>query len=70
MRMSIRNQLVGEVVSLTRGEAMAVVKVRLDGGEQVLTSAITVDAVDDLEIAIGSHVSVIIKSTDVSLGVE
>ena len=33
MRLSTRNQLSGTVESLVAGEAMAVVKVRLDGGE-------------------------------------
>jgi molybdopterin-binding protein len=70
MRLSTRNQLPGTVVSVTRGEAMAVVKVRLDGGDQVLTSSITRDAADDLELQEGSAVTVLIKSTEVALGVE
>jgi molybdopterin-binding protein len=69
MRLSTRNQLDGIVVSVTRGTAMAVVRVRLTGGDEV-TSSITRDAVDDLELAAGSPVKVLIKSTEVSLGVE
>jgi len=48
MKLSTRNQLPGTVVSVAKGEAMAVVKVRLDGGDQILTSSITRDAADDL----------------------
>jgi molybdopterin-binding protein len=70
MKLSTRNQLPGTVISVTKGEAMAVVKVRLDGGDQVLTSSITRDAVDDLELAEGSAVVVLIKSTEVALGIE
>jgi molybdate transport system regulatory protein len=32
MRLSTRNQLAGTVTAITTGEAMAVVKVQLDGG--------------------------------------
>jgi molybdopterin-binding protein len=70
MKLSTRNQLPGTVVSVAKGEAMVVVKVRLDGGEQVLTSSITRDAVDDLGLAEGSPVTLLIKSTEVALAVE
>ena len=69
MRLSTRNQLDGTVVSITRGEAMAVVRIRLRGGDEI-TSSITRDAVDDLGLADGSTVTVLIKSTDVTLGVD
>ncbi|MFE3546406.1 molybdopterin-binding protein [Nocardia sp. NPDC059177] len=69
MRLSTRNQLDGIVLSVTRGEAMAVVRVRLTGGDEV-TSSITRDAVDDLGLAEGSPVKALIKSTEVTLGVE
>ncbi len=68
MKLSTRNQLEGSVVSITRGEAMAVVKVQLAGGA-VVTSSITRDAVDDLGLADGKAVTVLIKSTEVALGV-
>lgn len=70
MRMSIRNQLNGTVLSITRGAAMAVVKVQLFDSEAVLTSSITVDGAEDLGIEEGKNVTLLIKSTDVSLGVE
>ncbi|MDR7168596.1 molybdopterin-binding protein [Nocardia kruczakiae] len=69
MRLSTRNQLDGTVVSVTRGAAMAVVRVRLTGGDEI-TSSITRDAVDDLGLAEGSAVKVLIKSTEVTLGIE
>jgi molybdopterin-binding protein len=69
MKLSTRNQLAGQVTSITLGEAMAVVKVQLPGGE-VLTSSITREAVDDLELAEGKQVIVLIKSTEVGLAVE
>ncbi|MET9799615.1 TOBE domain-containing protein [Streptomyces sp. NPDC006368] len=66
MSMSIRNRIPGTVVSVTPGEVMATVKVRLDGGQEV-TAAITVDAVGDLGLGEGSVVRVLVKSTEVSL---
>jgi molybdate transport system regulatory protein len=66
MGLSIRNQLAGTVVAVTRGEVMATVKARLSGGQEV-TAAITVEAVEDLGIAVGSAVRVLVKSTEVSV---
>lgn len=69
MKLSTRNQLPGTVTDITTGEAMAVVKVQLDGGQSV-TSSITREAAEDLGLATGSQVVVLIKSTEVGLGVE
>jgi len=69
MKLSTRNQLPGTVTDITTGEAMAVVKVELDGGQSV-TSSITREAADDLGLTTGSKVVVLIKSTEVGLGVE
>jgi molybdopterin-binding protein len=69
MRLSTRNQLPGTVTSIQQGEAMAVVKVTLEGG-QLITSSITREAVADLGLAEGTVVTVLIKSTEVSLAVE
>jgi molybdopterin-binding protein len=69
LKLSTRNQLAGTVASITQGEAMAVVKVQLDGG-QVITSSITKEAVDDLGLTAGSKVIVLVKSTEVALAVE
>ncbi|WP_331770802.1 TOBE domain-containing protein (plasmid) [Embleya sp. NBC_00888] len=66
MSLSIRNQFPGTVTSVVTGEVMATVKVRLTSGRE-LTAAITVDAVEDLGLAEGSGVRVLVKSTEVSL---
>lgn len=69
MRLSTRNQLTGKVSNITMGDAMAVVKVELDGGQSI-TSSITREAVEELELTSGSPVTVLIKSTEVALAVE
>ncbi|MFD7459291.1 MULTISPECIES: TOBE domain-containing protein [unclassified Streptomyces] len=66
MTLSIRNQLSGTVTDVTAGEAMASVKVRLAGGQDI-TAAITADAVRDLGLAEGSAVRALVKSTEVAL---
>ena len=70
MKLSTRNQLPGTVVSVVLGEAMAVVKIKLDGSEQVITSSITRDAAVDLGLKEGAAVVALVKSTEVAIGVE
>ncbi len=69
MRLSTRNQLPGTVASVEPGAVMTVVKVTLDGGQQIVAS-ITKDAADELELAPGKQVTVLVKSTEVMLGVD
>jgi len=69
MKFSTRNQLPGTVLSVTKGEAMAVVRIQLDQGGTI-TSSINRDAVEDLALAEGSKVTALVKSTEVSLAVE
>ncbi|MEU6473213.1 TOBE domain-containing protein [Streptomyces massasporeus] len=66
MSLSIRNQLPGTVTAVTPGEAMATVRVRLTGGQD-LTAAITRDAAQDLRLTPGTSVRALMKSTEVSL---
>jgi molybdopterin-binding protein len=68
MKLSTRNQLAGTVVDVTAGEAMAVVRVQLGGGDQI-TSSITREAAEDLGLETGKEIVVLIKSTDVVIGV-
>ncbi|MFF4371608.1 molybdopterin-binding protein [Streptomyces sp. NPDC001594] len=66
MTLSIRNQMAGTVTSITAGEAMSSVKVRLEGGQEI-TAAITTDAAKELGLAAGSAVKALVKATEVSL---
>ena len=69
MRLSARNQLRANVVAVTHGEVMSTVRVALPDGQQ-LTAAITKDAAEDLDLAPGDAVVVVIKSTEVIIGKE
>ncbi|WP_225839028.1 molybdopterin-binding protein [Streptomyces sp. NK08204] len=66
MTLSIRNQLSGTVSEVQPGEVMAVVKVRLDGGQDIM-AAVTAEAVEQLGLAPGSAVRALVKATEVSL---
>jgi molybdate transport system regulatory protein len=70
MQLSTRNQLTGTIADLDVGAVMAVVKIRLDGGEQVITSSVTRDAAIELDLKVGQPATVFIKSTEVTVGVE
>jgi molybdopterin-binding protein len=68
VRLSARNQLTGTVAAIEVGAVMTIVKVDLDGGQQI-TASITKDAVEDLGLTVGSHVTAVVKSTEVMIGI-
>jgi PadR family transcriptional regulator AphA len=65
---SARNQLRGEVVSVTHGGVLSSVKMEIASG-QVMTATITREATDQLRLAPGSTVTALCKATDVMLAV-
>jgi len=67
MRLSARNQLKGTVTAITKGATTAHVKVDIGNG-QIVTSSITNEAVDELGIKVGNGVIVVIKASDVMIG--
>ncbi len=69
MKLSARNILKGTVTSIDKGAVAAEVQIDLGSGNQI-TSTITVGSVDRLALAVGQEVSVIIKASDVILGIE
>jgi molybdopterin-binding protein len=68
MRISARNQLQGTVESIKTDDIMAEVVVRLRGGNTIV-SAITAESARKLGLAEGKEVVVLVKSTEVMLGV-
>lgn len=69
MKLSARNQLPGEVVSVKEGAVMAEVVVKLDGGPEVV-SVITLTSAQNLGLAPGVRVHVVVKATEVMLAGE
>jgi len=68
MKLSARNVLKGTVVSIDKGAVATEVQIDL-GNDNQITSTITVGSVNRRELAVGQEVSVIIKASNVFLGV-
>jgi len=69
MRISARNQIKGTILEVTKGATTSHIRVDIGGG-QVVTSSITNEAVDDLGLKAGGQVTVVIKASDVMIGVD
>jgi molybdopterin-binding protein len=69
MRISARNQIKGIVVEVKKGATTAHVRVDIGNG-QIVTSAITNEAVDELDIKAKGHVIVVVKASDVMIAVD
>jgi len=63
MQLSARNQIPATVTAITAGEAIA--NVELDANGVRLVASITVEAVRDLGLAVGSQVTAVIKASEV-----
>jgi molybdopterin-binding protein len=69
MRISARNQIKGTVVEVKKGATTSHVRVDI-GNSQIVTSSITNEAVDELGIKAKDKVTVIVKASDVMIGVD
>jgi molybdopterin-binding protein len=68
MQISARNQITGTVTEVKDGVVTAQVTVDIGGGNTIVSS-ITMDSAKNLGLAPGKAVTVIIKASDVMLGV-
>ncbi|MBC7230420.1 MAG: TOBE domain-containing protein [Actinobacteria bacterium] len=69
MKISARNVLKGTVKAVTPGTVNTEVRVELAGGDEIF-SVITKTSAESLGLAEGEQVYVIIKATNVMIGVE
>jgi len=67
MKLSTRNQIKGKITEVAKGKIMAKVKINIGGGN-IITSTITVDAVNDLKLKKGDEVTALIKASSVMIG--
>jgi molybdopterin-binding protein len=68
MKLSARNILKGKIVDVKKGTTTAHVKI--DVGGQIVTSAITNEAVDALKLAKGQDAYAVIKASDVMIAID
>lgn len=69
MKLSARNQFKGKVIDVAEGVVTAKVTVDIGDGKNI-TSTISMEALKDLDIKVGSEVTSIIKSSSVILAVD
>ncbi|WP_375465846.1 molybdopterin-binding protein [uncultured Methylobacterium sp.] len=69
MKISARNVIKGRVVSVEKGATTAHVKIEIAAG-QVVTAAITNEAVDSLKLAVGADAYAVVKASDVMIAVD
>lgn len=69
MKISARNQIKGTIIEIKPGVVTAKIVIDIGGGNK-LSSVITMDSVNDLNLTAGDIVTAIIKSTEVMIGKE
>ena len=69
MRISARNQIKGTVVEVKKGATTSHIRVDIGNG-QIVTASIANEAVDDLGIKAKAAATVVIKASDVMIGVD
>ena len=68
MKLSARNQIKGKILEVKKGATTAHVRVEIAPG-QVITASITNEAVEELGLKAGDAAIVVIKASDVMIGV-
>jgi len=69
MKISARNQLKGTVVEIREGAVNAIVVIDIGGGNKV-SSSITIEAVRELGLKVGSPAYAVIKASSVMVAVD
>jgi len=67
-KLSARNQLKGKIVEVKKGATTSHVRIDIGNGI-VITSAVTNEAVADLNLKTGDEAWAVIKASDVMIGV-
>lgn len=69
MKISARNRLKGKITEVTKGATTAHVRIDIGNGV-VVTSSITNEAVDELELKVGGEAYAVVKASDVMVAVD
>ena len=69
MKISARNQLKGKIIGINEGAVNSIVTIDI-GGDNVITSTISKNAVEELNLKVGDEAYAIIKATSVMVGVD
>ncbi len=66
LKITARNQIPGEVIDVEKGDVISKVRILIE--PVVVTSLVTKEAVDKLDIKKGDEVYAVVKSTEVMIG--
>jgi len=69
MKLSARNQLKGKITEVKKGATTAHVRLEIAPG-QIVTAAITNEAVEELGLKSGGTAMAVIKASDVMIGID
>jgi len=64
LTLSARNKLSGTIIDINRGAVNAIVEVELPSNV-VISSSITLEAVDELDLTVGTEVTAVVKASEV-----
>jgi molybdopterin-binding protein len=68
MKISARNQLKGKVVAIKEGAVNGIVVIDIGGFNQI-SATISMDAIRELNLKVGSEAYAVIKATNVMVGI-
>lgn len=69
MKLSARNQLKGKIVRIDEGAVNGIVALDIGGGNRI-TATISMNAIRELELAVGKDAYAVIKATSVMVGID
>lgn len=69
MKLSARNQLKGTITSIQKGAVNGIVTLDIGGGN-IITSTISMGAIEELGLQEGMEAYAVIKATSVMIGVD
>lgn len=69
MRLSARNQIKGTIKAIEKGAVNGIVKIDIGGGN-VISSTISMAAIEELGLEVGKEAYAVIKATSVMVAVD
>ena len=69
MKLSARNQFKGKIIDIQEGAVNGIVKIDIGGGN-VMSATISMNAIKELELAVGKEAYAVVKATSVLVGID
>ena len=69
MKLSARNQLKGTIVAIQEGAVNGIVKLDIGGGN-IISSTISMNAIQELGLEVGKEAYAVVKATSVMIGID